>query len=296
MKLDQTIREFSDGTGTAPTVSPLAVTGKALATVCLAALPAAVLAGLPLREALGITPQRLWIYVHLLLFVFWLGADLGVFLCGRAATRPALSPEQRWRTVGLMRSIDLAPRLAAGLMLTVGGVLTEFVGIEHPWWQMTGIVLLGPIWSTLILLSFFAGTSGAGRAATTLDGVTRWMLVFVVPLSVAWSWFSGRLEPAPYVAVKLLLFAWLMLLGSVMRSRWRPILDAYARTPAGATGAIEAHSVGSMARNWPLMVVAWLSLVLAAWLGVAKPGAREPVETRQAARAAIIDPLLLPRP
>lgn len=45
----------------------------------------------------------------------------------------------------MMNLVDVIPRAAISLMLTVGGLLSEYVGLEHPWWQMAGIVLLGQL-------------------------------------------------------------------------------------------------------------------------------------------------------
>ena len=222
----------------------------------------------------GVTVQGLWIYAHLLLFVFWLGADLGVYLCSRAVVKPGLTPDQRLRTAGLMRSIDLAPRISASLMLTVGGILTEYVGIPHPWWQMAGIVLLGPVWLTLVLVGYYRDGTVLGETGSSLDEAFRALLVVVVPVSVAWSWFTGRLDPAPYVAAKLLIFAALMLIGLVLRRQLRPFTDGLRQLARdGASAHVETAMAASHARTRPLVVATWIGLALAALLGIAKPGA-----------------------
>jgi hypothetical protein len=209
----------------------------------------------------------------LLLFVFWLGADLGVFLCSRAVVQPGLTPDQRLRTAQLMRAIDLAPRVAASLMLTVGGILTEYVGIGHPWWQMAGIVMLGPVWLALVLVGYFRDGTALGDAVARIENSFRALLVVAVPVSVAWSWTSGRLDLAPYVAGKLLIFAALMLMGLALRRRLRPFtagLRTLAR--AGASARVEADMAASHRRARPLVMAIWIGLALAALLGVARPG------------------------
>ncbi len=225
------------------------------------------------RAEPGITAQRLWTFVHLLLFVFWLGADLGVVLAVRAAARPGLLPEQRWRTLGLARTIDLAPRLAASLMLTVGGILTEYIGIAHPWWQMAGVVVLGPVWMGLVFLAHTAASSAPGVWAERLEDGLRRLLIVAVPVSVAWSWFSGRLAPAPYVAAKLLLFALLMVLGLRIRTAWRELavgLRQQPLQPIPAAGAgVAATRLNALV---PVMLASWVALAAAAWLGISRPG------------------------
>lgn len=212
----------------------------------------------------GIDAHRLWVYAHLLVFVFWLGADLGAFLCARAAANPALTPEQRSRTLELMRSIDLAPRIAASLMLTVGGVLTEYVGIPHPWWQFGGIVALAPVWLMVVLLGHFRQGTSVGLAMLRLDEGIRALLVVAVPASVYWSWSTGRLAAAPYVAAKLLLFALVMLVGLLLRRRG---VGAPGLERSGPE-LLRVHR-----RTVPLVIAIWTGLAIAALLGIAKPGA-----------------------
>jgi hypothetical protein len=211
--------------------------------------------------------------MHLLLFVFWLGADLGVFICSRAVVKPGLTPAQRLRTAELMNSIDLAPRVATSLMLTVGGILTEYVGVTHPWWQMAGIILLGPVWLVLVLIGYYRDGTALGDTGMRLDTALRSVLIVAVPLSVAWSWFTGRLDIAPYVAGKLLIFAALMLLGLVLRRRLRPFREGLAQLASGlASAEIEAAMATSHARTRPLVVAIWIGLGLAALMGIVKPG------------------------
>jgi hypothetical protein len=209
----------------------------------------------------------------------------------RAATRPGLAPDQRWRTLDLARSIDLAPRLAACLMLTVGGILTEYVGIGHPWWQMAGIVALGPLWLLLVITAFAAGGRPAGDLASRLEAGLRGLLMVAVPFSVAWSWFSGRLAPAPYVAAKLLLFALVLALGLRVRAAW---WDVAAGRHAGVDAALDATASAAASRLagvLPLVAATWLALAGAAWLGVTRPGESPPAATA----SAVSDPALSPR-
>jgi hypothetical protein len=245
-----------------------------LAPVLVMGAMSALAADLGARAEVGVTIHRLWLYAHMILFVFWLGADLGVFLCGRAAVQPGLTAEQRLRTAGLMSSIDLAPRISASLMLTVGGVLTDYVGVPHPWWQMAGIVLLGPVWLTLVLVAYLLEGKPLGALGMRLDEVCRAVLVVAVPVSVAWSWFTGRLDEAPYVAIKLLIFAVVMLLGLLLRRRLRPFTEGLRRLAAGEkSGDIAAVMAASHAGARPLVAMIWIGLALSALMGITKPGA-----------------------
>jgi hypothetical protein len=207
---------------------------------------------------------------------------------------PGLTPAQRLRTAELMNSIDLAPRIAASLMLTVGGILTEYVGVPHPWWQMAGILLLGPTWLVLVLIGYYRDGTPLGATGARLDQAFRAVLIVTVPVSVAWSWFTGRLDAAPYVAVKLLLFAVLMLLGLLLRLRLRPFTDGLRRlAAAGASAQVEAAMATSHARTRSLVVASWVALAVAALMGITKPGA--PPEEKPAVVAAGVSVAAAPR-
>ena len=56
---------------------------------------------------------RSLVYVHLLLFVLWLGADVGVFVLGQHfRKRYAYSLDQRIALLKLLVAVDMGPRTA----------------------------------------------------------------------------------------------------------------------------------------------------------------------------------------
>ena len=120
--------------------------------------------------------QDIALLLHLLLFAYWLGGDIGVFYSSGFAINPKLSRGARQAAGTIMMNLDLIPRLCLSLMLTVGGILTHYYGIEHPLWQMIGIILLGPIWTfALIYIHFNEGTDLV-KKMTKIDYYFRWIM------------------------------------------------------------------------------------------------------------------------
>lgn len=228
------------------------------------------------------------LFVHQLLFVFWLGPDIGVYMWSTKAVDPELTPAQRVSAGRIMRSIEIIPRVCMSLMLTVGGVLTELMGIEHPWWQMVGIWLLGPIWLTLTLLTYFRTDSDVGQTLFKLDMWFRWAVVATVIASVVFSVVTGRLADTPWVTAKLLIFAAVVFFGIIMRLRLAPFVAGVNRLevegPSPELDLIMARSVGS-ARAF--MFAAWIGLAAAAGLGMAQPGSTINLDVSET--AAVID-------
>jgi hypothetical protein len=151
---------------------------------------------------------------------------LGVYYLSGRISDPALSVGQRLAAAQTMEQIDLVPRICMSLMLTVGGILTEYVGVPHPAWQWAGILLLGPVWLTMVLIIYFKRGTPLGDTVTRLDFYFRWALMIGILGSVAWSWSTGRLETAPWVAGKLILFSGILMFGLLMRIAVKPMMGA----------------------------------------------------------------------
>jgi hypothetical protein len=224
----------------------------------------------------GVTSYELLQFLHVFLFVFWLGPDVAVYAWSRKVVEAGASAEQRVVAGQMMALVDVIPRAAISLMLTVGGLLSEYVGLEHPWWQMAGIVLLGPVWLTLVLIAAFRDGTPFGASAERFESWLRGLLIVAVPLSVAYSTVTGRLALAPYVGAKLLLFAAVLLFGYLLRVRLAPLRQALAELPVAAPSAVRDETMRvSLARSRPYSVAIWVALLTAALIGVLKPGAPE---------------------
>lgn len=205
----------------------------------------------------GVTVPEFLHFLHIFLFVFWLGPDVATYIWSRKAVDPRTPPEMQAVSREMMMRVEKISRASMSLMLTIGGLLSHYVGLEHPWWQMAGIVLLGPVWLLLILTGFFRDGTPFGATALRLETALRWVVIIAVPLSVTWSTLSGRLDVAPYIGAKLLLFAAVLLCWQLLRT--------------------------GMPRSRLYLATVWVGLLAAALLGVTKPGAPQPGATQPGA-------------
>lgn len=194
----------------------------------------------------GVSTHELLQFLHIFLFVFWLGPDVAVYIWSRKAVEAGAPAEMQSVSRQMMTRVEMISRASMSLMLSVGGLLSHYVGLEHPWWQMAGIVLLGPVWLLLILAGFFRDGTPFGVTALRLETALRWTVVIVIPLSVVWSTLNGRLDIAPYVGAKLLLFAAVLLCWQLLRT--------------------------GVPRSRTYLATVWVGLLAAALLGVMKPG------------------------
>lgn len=223
-----------------------------------------------------LTAHDLLRYLHIVLLVFWLGPDVAIMVAGSHVVDTRLNAAQRAGAAQMMRYYEIMPRVCMSLMLTVGGVLSEYVGLEHPWWQMAGIWLLGPVWLVLTLLAYFGAGPGAGETAARLEGWLRVALIVGIPVSVSYSIVTGRLAEAPYVGGKLLLFAVVLILGLLARRAFGPFnADVAVLASAGASPALDQSLRESFVRGRRWVLASWAVLLLAALSGVVQPGVPE---------------------
>ena len=220
-----------------------------------------------------ITGYETALVLHELLFVFWLGPDIGVYIWSTRAGSADLTPNQRVTAGRMMHIIEIFPRVCISLMLTVGGILTEAVGLDHPTWQWIGIILLGPVWLFIVLVAYFREKTPFGETMARLDGILRWIIIVSVTVSTTYSLITGRLEAAPWVAGKLYLFAAIVLLGVLMRQQLKPFFASLKRLEQEEpSDEINQTMTSSLARARLMVFGMWAGLLLAAWLGIAQPG------------------------
>ena len=211
-----------------------------------------------------------WQFAHLLLFVFWLGADVGVWLSMWFVRDARLPYATRVTIVRLAFYIDLAPRFSFALMLPVGlelamgaGLLPDRTAVRGGGWA------LGLAWCALHLTTLLRKGSplaaGLRRANVAFEAVMGVGLVGAGLLAL------GAAQWPAWFATKLLLFGAIFLVVLGIDTRFQPFTMLLASGPAGPTPEREAQirRATDQTLAWALLLYA---LILAiAWLGKLKP-------------------------
>ena len=212
-------------------------------------------------------------YLHILLFVYWLGGDAGVFYSSKFVTNTSLSRDARLTAFKIFINLDMLPRYCLALMLTVGGVLAEFVGYEHPLWQTIAIVALGPIWVWVVHTIHAREGTEFSKKLAVLDKQFRVFMIVAIIASVAYHWTTGPLQPYPWIAAKLLIFAGLIFCGFMIRVNIPPFIEGFKVLAAsGATPESDQKMIDGMAACRPYVLLIWAGVAISALLGVLKPG------------------------
>lgn len=218
-----------------------------------------------------------WQYLHILLFVYWLGADLGVFLAARYVVRGDLALDERLRFLDLLLKIDMGPRTALILILPVGAMLAAQLD------AIDGLAPLLPVvwgfalvWLLLAWQVALRPQHPATPLCTRIDRVIRWGMAASLALVAAYSLLRDAPVRAPWLAAKLLLFAAVITLGLLLRGvlrDWALGFAALRQVGAGSEAAAQANAriLAAQRRSTPYALLLWLLVATIAWLGVAKP-------------------------
>ena len=214
-----------------------------------------------------------WVFVHILLFVYWLGADLGVLVLARRARDAALPLEQRLLLLEMAMKIDLTPRVAFVLMLPVGIQLATQLGLMglSPWLPLAAWAVAG-LWLLLVLR--LAVTGGTDPTLHRLQTIWLMLLTLIMTMAALLPWLLPGVDWPLWLSGKLALYGLICVTALAIDIAFRPVARGFALLAQGGEAAGEGESLVGSGLGITIRVVLTLYalLVMAAWLGIAKPG------------------------
>jgi len=199
--------------------------------------------------------------LHVLVFVYWLGGDLGAFAASFVVTDDRQPATVRLAAARLLGHVDMAPRSALVLALPTGLSLALARGwLELETWMLAATWGLAALW-LLVLWRLHSQTTSQLRL---LDYILRACLL-VALLAGAWA-----AEPL-FLKAKLGLLAMAVITGLAIRQIIAPLGPALARLAAGDPSTADPDISRALRRARPLVICIWGMLVAAAWLGISQP-------------------------
>ncbi len=221
------------------------------------------------------------VVLHIVLFVYWLGGDLGVYYSSRFIIKPELQPETRAIAAKIMVGCDMAPRFSL-ILFGASGVTLMYYGplgdkFFFTWWMLALVWIATLAWALLSLQEARSGgTPSHGfyhradlairyLAAFALVGFGAYAIIVSEPFGVDTNpkWLGGKV--AAYGAT--------IFCGIMIRRALKPFGPTFgALMTTGSTPEVEDGIVGSIRRSEPWVYAIWFLVLLAAVLGVVKPG------------------------
>lgn len=214
------------------------------------------------------------VYVHLLLFVLWLGADVGVFLLGQHfRKRERYTLDQRIALLKLLVEVDMVPRSAWALMVP----LSLSVLAAGGWWAVPPVLLWGAWvvglgWLWLVWDSHRHDMPPRAARNRRIEGWLRWLIgAFYLGLGAHSLALGAPLGPA-WLALKALMFGLIFVAAIMIDVTFKPVgaqLAAVLNQGSSDATEIPLRRTMDATRVWVWAV--YLLLLVTAFLGNVKP-------------------------
>ncbi len=220
------------------------------------------------------TFYQLLVFAHLLLFVLWLGADVGVFLLGQHFRKRAVyTLDQRLALLKMLVLVDMTPRSAWALMVPLSLSLVAAGGWwDAPAWLVWGAWLVGGFWLFLVWDSHFHDRTPRAVRNRAIEGSLRWLV------GAFYLWLGGQslLENAPlapdWLAWKALLFGFIFVAAIMIDVSFKPVgTQLGAVLEQGSSDETELPLLRTMNRTRIWVWTVYLLLLGTAFMGNVKP-------------------------
>ncbi|MEL7537337.1 MAG: hypothetical protein AAFZ58_10185 [Pseudomonadota bacterium] len=209
------------------------------------------------------TDYSLWLLLHVMLLVFWLGTDVGVFVAAKFSERSELSVETRATVLKVGMLLDRLPRsalvliLPSGLMLARGsGLVDVSMGITIAVWAVA------LVWLVILWTGFLNPETPTEARAMLFNFAMNALLAVVVTGLGGWLFVADQL-PA-WLALKVLIVGLVFVAGVVLDVLFKPAVGHFVAIVA--EGATEERN---RAYSTALAPVYWAVLAIYAFVIVA---------------------------
>ncbi|MFZ9126029.1 MAG: hypothetical protein ACO22W_05485 [Steroidobacteraceae bacterium] len=209
---------------------------------------------------------------HLLLLVFWLGTDIGVFLAARISERDDLGVEARVTVLGLGMVLDRLPRSCLVLIIPSGFLLAQNSGLLalEPVWHVA-MWLLAAAWLALLWTGFLTKDQALQGRCMLANLVLNGLMALAAGLGSWWLW--GAEQAPAWLALKLSAVAAIFAAGVWLDVQFRPAVAAFGEIDTGgATSELNDRYRKAIAPVYLSVLTIYALVLVASGLGVFKPG------------------------
>lgn len=222
---------------------------------------------------MNIDGYNILLLLHILLFGYWLGSDLGVFFCDSQMTRDDLDIEERLRVRRIRYKIDMAPRTCIVLILALGFTMALRYGSPLGGWWLVAIWVGCLSWLSLIWAARIHSGTPRGKRLSRIDRPVWWTVGGVMIGLGVYSLVSENLTLPNWLALKMAVYGLICWNGIwIMRSadHWYPLIEMARR---GGEERARAEPLMKKTRFWcgASAGVLWFLVLIVAFLGTVKP-------------------------
>lgn len=222
----------------------------------------------------AISFYQLLVFVHIILFVLWLGADVGVFMLGQHfRKREQYDLPQRLVLLQLLVNLDMVPRTAWALMVPLTITMVDAGGWwSLPLWAVAISWVVGAVWLWLVWDAHNHDQTDRAARDRKMEGVLRiGLTLFYTGLGLI-SLLSGEPLIPVWLATKALMFGLIFAAAIMIDVAFKPVGGQLGKLIAeGSSDETEIPLLNTMNRTRIWVWVVYLLLIATAFLGNIKP-------------------------
>ncbi len=215
---------------------------------------------------------EIWEFLHICMFVFWLGTDMGVMLCSKKSTDPNLGVEARFQMLEMALKIEILPRIMWVMALPLGVHLSKSLGYIEP-----SVLTLTLMW-VFVLMWLVINVGGAtnldkpwGQQLSKINRVVVASLGVGLIIVAASSFMGyGPYEPNS-VALKVGLYGLINLTILGIEIAFFPLGMAFERLATeGSSPELESSITNGMKTTLLWVHATYIMIFIVAFIGVTK--------------------------
>lgn len=213
------------------------------------------------------------LYLHVLLFVYWLGGDLGVFALALTLKNKDYSVEQRMVHMRLSLTIDMIPRVCMATIGPVGLWLARQLElVSYPDWVGMVIWIVAAIWIAAEFTAFKNFDKPIALKMYMITGVIFLAAFLGFGGYGLYSLSNGEPFIGLWLALKVFLFGMIFLVSIMMAVFYAPLEAIFATMlNEGSSPELEAKVAKQVNRGAFFTVLLFILLATMGFLGLAKP-------------------------
>jgi len=215
---------------------------------------------------------EIWKFLHICMFVFWLGTDMGVMLCSKKSTDSNLGVEARFQMLEMALKIEILPRIMWVMALPLGVHLSKSLGYIDP-----SFLILTMMWVfTLMWLVINVGGAANldkpwGQQLSKINRIVVASLGAGLIIVAATSFMGyGPYEPNS-IALKVGLYGLINLTILGIEIAFFPLGMAFERLATeGSSPELESSITGGMNTTLKWVHATYIMIFIVAFIGVTK--------------------------
>jgi len=215
---------------------------------------------------------EIWKFLHICMFVFWLGTDMGVMLCSKKSTDSNLGVEARFQMLEMALKIEILPRIMWVMALPLGVHLSKSLGYIDP-----SFLTVTMMW-VFTLMWLVINVGGAtnldkpwGQQLSKINRIVVASLGAGLIIIAATSFMGyGPYEPNS-IALKVGLYGLINLTILGIEIAFFPLGMAFERLATeGSSPELESSITGGMNTTLKWVHATYIMIFIVAFIGVTK--------------------------